>query len=190
MMWLLLSTGFVGGLTAVYWSRRLCHYFVTPFSISDFHSPKGGCTEAVVRELKSARRQILVQAYSFTSKPIADALVEARTRGVDVEIILDKSNQQETYTELAHLIDAGMAPHIDAQHAIAHNKIMIVDRRTLITGSFNFTHHAESENAENLLIIKGNPDLLKSYYASFQTHKAHSQAPALKAPQTTQRKAA
>jgi phosphatidylserine/phosphatidylglycerophosphate/cardiolipin synthase-like enzyme len=180
MMWLLISTGFVGGLTAVYWARRLYHYFVTPFTIQDFHSPKGGCTEAVVRELKLARRQILVQAYSFTSKPIADALIEARTRGVDVEIILDKSNQQETYTELAHLIDAGMAPHIDAQHAIAHNKIMIVDRRTLITGSFNFTHQAEIENAENLLIIKGNPGLVHSYYENFQAHKSHSQPPVAK----------
>jgi phosphatidylserine/phosphatidylglycerophosphate/cardiolipin synthase-like enzyme len=190
MVWLLLATGFMGGLTAVHWARRIHHWFAAPFSAAVFHSPKGGCTDAAVRELKQARREILIQAYSFTSKPIADALIEAKTRGVHVEIILDKSNQQETYTELGYLLDHGLAPHIDAQHAIAHNKIMIVDRKTVITGSFNFTHQAEVENAENMLIIKGNPDLLKSYYASFQTHKAHSQAPALKAPQTTQRKAA
>jgi phosphatidylserine/phosphatidylglycerophosphate/cardiolipin synthase-like enzyme len=180
MVWLLLTTGFLGGLTAVYWFRRFYHVFFTPFSATAYHSPKGGCTEAVVRELNAARREILVQAYSFTSKPIADALIAARGRGVQVDIILDKSNQQETYTELAYLIDQGLAPHIDAQHAIAHNKVMIIDERVLITGSFNFTHQAEVENAENLLIVRGNPELLKSYHSDFQTHKAHSQPPGQK----------
>jgi phosphatidylserine/phosphatidylglycerophosphate/cardiolipin synthase-like enzyme len=125
---------------------------------------------------------VLVQAYSFTSKPIADALIEAKGRGVHIEIILDRSNEQETYTELSHLIDHGLAPHIDSQHAIAHNKIMIIDRRVLITGSFNFTHQAEVENAENMLIIKGHPELLKSYRENFADHKAHSQAPGSSKP--------
>jgi phosphatidylserine/phosphatidylglycerophosphate/cardiolipin synthase-like enzyme len=52
-----------------------------------------------------------------------------------VDILLDRSNEQEAYTELGHLLEQGMRPHIDAQHAIAHNKIMIIDRRVLITGS-------------------------------------------------------
>jgi phosphatidylserine/phosphatidylglycerophosphate/cardiolipin synthase-like enzyme len=191
MTWLLLITGFMGGLTTVHWARRIHRWFVTPFSATVYHSPKGGCTDALVRELARARREILIQAYSFTSKPIAQALIDAKGRGVHVEILLDKSNQQETYTELGYLTDHGLGPHIDAQHAIAHNKIMIIDRRVLITGSFNFTHQAESENAENLLIIRGNPELLKSYYASFQAHKAHCQAPVIKAPvPTAQRKAA
>jgi phosphatidylserine/phosphatidylglycerophosphate/cardiolipin synthase-like enzyme len=190
MTWLLLATGFMGGLTAVYWARRAYHWLATPFSVVDFHSPKGGCTEAVVRAIERARREVLMQAYSFTSKPIADALIAAKGRGIHVEILLDKSNQQETYTELGHMLEQGLAPHIDAQHAIAHNKIMIIDRKTLITGSFNFTHQAEAENAENLLIIRGNSQLLKSYYDNFLAHKAHSQAPALKAPQPAHKRAA
>jgi phosphatidylserine/phosphatidylglycerophosphate/cardiolipin synthase-like enzyme len=190
MLWLLVATGFSGGLTFVFLLRRLHAWIVTPLTIADYHSPKGGCTDAVVRELKKARREILVQAYSFTSKPIAQALVDAKSRGVHIEILLDKSNEQETYTELGHLIQQGLVPHIDAHHAIAHNKIIIVDKRTLITGSFNFTHQAETENAENLLIIKGNASLLKSYCDNFKTHKAHSQAPSGKAAPAPQRHAA
>ncbi|HZU39000.1 MAG TPA: phospholipase D family protein [Gemmataceae bacterium] len=185
MMWLLLATGFTGGLTFVFYARWLWHRLVTPPSVEVFHSPKGGCTEAIVRELRRARREVLIQAYSFTSKPIADALVEARGRGVHVEILLDRSNEQETYTELGYLMDKGVAPLIDAQHAIAHNKIMILDRRTIITGSFNFTHQAEVENAENLLIIKGHHALAKAYREHFQTHKSHSQAPGAAKPQPT-----
>ena len=89
MMWLLLATGFTGALTLAFVLRRIHCWLVTPPSIEAFHSPKGGCTEAVVRELKHARREILVQAYSFTSKVIAQALVDAKLRGVHVEIILD-----------------------------------------------------------------------------------------------------
>ncbi|HEV3257523.1 MAG TPA: phospholipase D family protein [Gemmataceae bacterium] len=190
MMWLLLATGFTGGLTVVFYMRRLYYWFVTPPSIDVFYSPKGGCTEAVVRELGRARREVLIQAYSFTSKPIADALVQAKTRGVTIEILLDRSNEQETYTELGHLIDKGITPLIDAQHAIAHNKVMIIDKRTLITGSFNFTHQAEAENAENLLIIKGHRALVHSYHDYFASHKSHCQAPGGKASTAHRRAAA
>jgi phosphatidylserine/phosphatidylglycerophosphate/cardiolipin synthase-like enzyme len=180
MTWLLVATGFTGGLTFVFLLRRAHRWLVTPFGISVYHSPKGGCTDAIVAELKKARREILVQAYSFTSKPIAQALLDAKSRGVHIDLVLDRSNEQETYTELGHLIQQGLVPHIDAQHAIAHNKIIIIDRRTLLTGSFNFTHQAEVENAENLLIIRGNSELLRSYCDNFRTHKAHSQAPSAK----------
>jgi phosphatidylserine/phosphatidylglycerophosphate/cardiolipin synthase-like enzyme len=179
-MWLLLATGFTGALTLVFLVRQVYFRLVTPPSVAVCFSPKGGCTEAVVRELQHARREILVLAYSFTSKPIAQALIEAKKRGVHVEMLLDRSNEQETSSELGPLLEQGVAPLIDAQHAIAHNKVMIIDHRTLITGSFNFTHQAEAENAENLLLIKGHPQLVNAYRENFTTHKSHCQ-PAAKA---------
>jgi phosphatidylserine/phosphatidylglycerophosphate/cardiolipin synthase-like enzyme len=95
MMWVLLATGFTGALTFVFLLRLLHRRFALTPAVAVFYSPKGGCTEAVVRELKAARREILVQAYSFSSKPIAQALVEAKTRGLKVEVLLDRSNEQE-----------------------------------------------------------------------------------------------
>lgn len=174
--WLLLATGVTGGWTFIYLVKWVMRLFVPPQSISLYHSPKGGCTDAILKELRKARKEILVQAYSFTSKPIAEVLVEAKKRGVHIEILLDRSNEQETYSELGFLAEHGLLPKIDAEHAIAHNKIMLIDSRTIITGSFNFTHQAEAENAENLLIIKGHGELARSYRESFQKHKAHSQA--------------
>jgi phosphatidylserine/phosphatidylglycerophosphate/cardiolipin synthase-like enzyme len=174
--WLILATGFSGALTLVYLARLAYQRLFTPPSADAHFSPKGNCTEIVVRELKQARHEVLVLAYSFTSRPISEALIEAKLRGVHVDIVLDKSNEHEEHTDLHFLLEQGLPPLIDAEHAIAHNKVMIVDQRTLITGSFNFTNQAEHENAENLLVLKGHPDLVHLYRQNFQTHKSHARA--------------
>lgn len=181
MTWLLLATGFTGALTLVFLARALHRRLATPPSVAVFYSPKGGCTDAVVRELKGARREVLVQAYSFSSKPIAQALVDAKLRGLKVEILLDRSNEQEAYSDLTFFTGQGLTPLIDAEHAIAHNKVMVLDGATVITGSFNFTHQAEAENAENVLVIKGHGELAQAYRQNFEAHKAHCKAPAARA---------
>jgi len=137
-------------------------------------SPKGGCTEFIVKEINAAKSEILVQAYSFTSAPIAKALTDAFKRGVKVEAILDKSQRREKYTAATFLVNTGIPTFIDDKHAIAHNKIMIIDKETVITGSFNFTKSAEEKNAENLLIIR-NKDLAKIYMENWEKHKEHSE---------------
>ena len=177
MTWLLIATGFTGAYTLLFLARLAYHRFATPPAVTVHFSPKGGCTEAVVRELGTARHEVLVLAYSFTSKEIAQALVDAKLRGVHVDIVLDHSNEKEEHTDLHFFLEQGLAPVIDPSHAIAHNKVMVIDGRTLITGSFNFTHQAEAENAENLLIFKGHPDLARSYRQNFLAHKDHSRAP-------------
>ena len=120
-----------------------------------YFSPHGGCTDAIIRELNKAKSTILIQAYSFTSAPIAKALLNAHKRGVKVEVILDKSQRTQKYSSATFLYNPGIPVKIDAQHAIAHNKVMIIDGETVITGSFNFTKAAEENNAENLLVIHG-----------------------------------
>src|SRR5262249_6089576 len=112
-----------------------------------YFSPRGGCTEAVVDALNHATNSVIVQAYSFTSAPIAKAVVEAHHRHVRVTVILDKSQRTEKYSSADFLNNAGVPTFIDAKHAIAHNKIMIIDSYLVLTGSFNFTAAAEEHNA-------------------------------------------
>jgi phosphatidylserine/phosphatidylglycerophosphate/cardiolipin synthase-like enzyme len=138
-----------------------------------FFSPRGGCTEAVVDVLDRATNSVLVQAYSFTSAPIARAIVDAQRRHVQVAVILDKSQRSEKYSSADFLRNSGVATFIDATHAIAHNKVMVIDGATVITGSFNFTKAAEENNAENLLIIN-DPVLAAKYVANWKTHLSHS----------------
>jgi phosphatidylserine/phosphatidylglycerophosphate/cardiolipin synthase-like enzyme len=141
--------------------------------IAVYFSPHGGCTEAVVKQLDAARSSVQVQAYSFTSKDIAKALVDAHKRGVRVEVILDRSVEKEGYTEADFLLHAGVPVKVDALHAIAHNKIMVIDGATVITGSFNFTNQAEKSNAENLLVIHDR-ELAAKYADNWRLHAGHS----------------
>ena len=147
---------------------------VSPDQIQAYFSPKGGCTAAIIEEIRGAKQFILLQAYSFTSAPIAGALVEAFRSGIRVEAVLDKSNKSANYSEATFLKNARVPTWIDGKHAIAHNKIIIIDGSTVITGSFNFTKAGEESNAENLLIIKS-PELAARYIANFQAHKAHAE---------------
>lgn len=142
-------------------------------AIDVLFSPKGGCTDRIVRELNAAKKSVRVQAYSFTSAAIAKAIVDARRRGVAVDVILDASQASEQYSSSRFLTNAKVSTLIDREHAIAHNKVMIIDDRIIITGSFNFTKAAEEKNAENLLVIDS-PSLAAKYNANFMAHRKHS----------------
>lgn len=146
-----------------------------PMSTAVYFSPNGGSTEAIIREINRAQHRIWVQAYSFTSAPIAEALIAAHKRGVEVLAVVDKSNQTDKYTVATFLNDSGIKTLIDDQHAIAHNKVMMIDNTTLITGSFNFTKAAEEHNAENLLVLNDVPDLAGAYADNIVAHMQHSQ---------------
>jgi phosphatidylserine/phosphatidylglycerophosphate/cardiolipin synthase-like enzyme len=135
--------------------------------ISVYFSPNGGATTAIVQEINQAKKQILVQAYSFTSAPIAAALIAAKKRGIDVEAILDKSNVTRSYSATTFLQNGGIPVFIDGGVSIAHSKIMIIDNFEVITGSFNFTKAAEYKNAENVLIIRNNPTLTAKFVGNF-----------------------
>jgi phosphatidylserine/phosphatidylglycerophosphate/cardiolipin synthase-like enzyme len=131
--------------------------------------PGQDCTGLIVEDIGHARRQIRVQAYSFTSVPIAEALIEAARRGIDVKTILDKSHRSERHTAATLLANAGIPVAIDDHVAIAHNKVIIIDGDTVITGSFNFTKAAQDLNAENILVIHGDRGLAKLYIANWQS---------------------
>ena len=145
-----------------------------PQGVQVYFSPRGGATDAAVNALDHATNTVLVQAYSFTSAPIAQALVEAHRRGVKVQVILDHSQRTEKYSEADFLRNNGIPTLIDAQHAIAHNKVIIIDAYLVLSGSFNFTRAAEEHNAENLLVINDSI-LAEQYITNWQAHEQHSE---------------
>lgn len=140
---------------------------------SVYFSPRGGAQDALVHAIDNAQESIYVQAYSFTSEPIVTALIQAHQRGVHVEVILDKSQRNDKRSGTAAVREAGIHTLIDSKHAIAHNKIMVIDQDTVVTGSFNFTKSAEEKNAENLLVIRS-PELAGYYMENWKTHREHS----------------
>lgn len=138
-----------------------------------YFSPHCGCTEAIVTAVGQAQTSFHVQAYSFSAYPITMAIIAAQVRGVKVEVILDRSQLTEKRSTLSALLAARVPIRIDAAHQIAHNKVIIIDGETVITGSFNFSRSAVEHNAENLLVVRDKA-LADRYEANFQTHLGHS----------------
>ena len=117
-------------------------------------SPGGNCTRFVVENIARAQKTILVQAYCFTSRDIAEALIEAHQRGVNVKMLVDRSQVANKHNQVRHVMEKGISVAVDKVPGIAHNKVMIIDDNFVLTGSFNWSQAAETRNAENLLLIK------------------------------------
>ena len=143
----------------------------TPIEV--FFSPKGGCTDAILKEIKAAKNTVLVQAYWFTSNPISKALVEAHKRGVKVEVILDRSRTEIDNDQAEFIVQNDVPTFIDDKHTTAHSKVIIIDGQVVITGSFNFTAQAEEENVENLLVIR-DMAIADKFTANWKAHAEHS----------------
>lgn len=137
-------------------------------------TPGMNCTADIVQSIDSAVKNIWVQAYSFTSRPIGKALVNAKERGVNVKIIFDKTALDGKGGGAArYFARHGIPIWIDSQPTIAHNKVIVIDQTKVITGSFNFTRAAQQYNAENVLIID-DVGLAQKYLHNWQLRQKSS----------------
>ena len=134
---------------------------------------------AIVTSIAGARHNIFVQAYAFTSRTIAQALVEAQRRGVEVEVLADgEMNRRAEGNSIPTLLAAGIPVAYETRYNAAHNKVILVDpdspRCAVVTGSYNFTWSAQARNAENLLILRGNRPLARLYLENWRRHRAEA----------------
>ena len=152
-------------------------------TIEPIFTPGGDAEGAILRALMDAKHSIRVQAYLLTSRSVAYGLTEAKRRGVDVEVLADREMVKKGEHSLIPILAAnGIPVWLEVRYAIAHNKIIIIDgdeavngpTTLVITGSFNFTHSAQIHNAENLLILRGNLPLVRSYMDNWQRHRAEA----------------
>ena len=134
--------------------------------ISVCFTPGQNCTSLIERSIMEARKSVLMHAYSFTSQPIANALIRAKEKGVEVVILVDKSQVKDKHTKVWHLKAAGIKVLVDVLPGIAHNKVLIIDDERVITGSFNWTNAAQFRNAENVLMI-GDPKTVEFYKSNW-----------------------
>lgn len=134
------------------------------------------CERSLIEKINSTRRSLLIQGYFFTSQPIAAAVRDAKKRGVDVRVLLDKENLTTKYSSAVYFSRLGIPVMIDNRPKIAHNKVMIFDMNSIFTGSFNFTKAAEHDNAENGIIITGDLVLAKQYEENWMA-RAHVSSP-------------
>jgi phosphatidylserine/phosphatidylglycerophosphate/cardiolipin synthase-like enzyme len=138
-------------------------------------SPWDDAEAMIVEAIRDAKQQILVQAFSFTSRTLARALIAARTRGVDVRVLADR---EQTFSgeasRIPELAQSGIPVALDVRYQSAHNKVMVIDAGTddaaVVTGSYNWTYAAQYKNAENVLILRGNAGIVNAYAANWRRH--------------------
>lgn len=133
-------------------------------------SPHGSIAPRVATEILTAKTAVRIMAYTFTDKVICYAICEKANISTfiqDAKASLGKGSLAST------LYKNKVNCYLDHIHVIAHNKVIIIDERLLITGSYNFTNAAENVNAENLLIID-DPVVIAQYISNFNLHLSHS----------------
>lgn len=165
-----------GAAAAALWAACLCSPAATAQNrIEARFSPVDDVAGLIVGHVDGARSVVRMQAYLFTDRRIAKALLAARRRGVAVEIVGDA--QQAANGGLPHLKAlerAGARVWLDGEHAAAHDKVIVVDDAVVLTGSYNFTAAAQSKNAENVVALSGDAALAARFVQNFAFHRAHS----------------
>ena len=130
-------------------------------------SPENDVDEAIISQINQAQGSIYFMIFSFTHDGIGNAMIEKYKVGVDVKGVFEKRGSETNYAEYTKMRDIGIPVKQDTNKWILHHKVIIIDQNTVITGSFNFSKNATKTNEENVLIIKGNPNIAKSYLAEF-----------------------
>ena len=166
-----LLIGLVGFVGSFAWAQSTTEGMAAEV-LGVYFTPPANAAAAIVNAIDASKREVLVQAYGFTHNAIAQALVRAHQRGVVVRVLLDQKSQSSNRYVMDVLTDAQIELRQDGNHAIAHNKVMVIDQAIVITGSFNFTNSAATRNAENFLVLKS-ADLAEKYRLQWQNHWAH-----------------
>ena len=131
-------------------------------------SPKGRSLNIILDGIRKAEESILVAAYSFTSKPVSTALLEAHKRGVAVQVIADAKSSASQYSAVTFLANQGVPVRANDRYAIFHHKFMVFDDRHVQTGSFNYSAAAVDRNAENVLFLRNVPEIANIYAAEWR----------------------
>lgn len=138
-------------------------------------SPADDPEAVLVSVVDAAHASVHVQAYVFTSKPIARALLRAHQRGVAVSVLADAVMNARGGGAIAELLEGGVALAFETRYAAAHNKLVIVDATgpacAVVTGSYNFTWSARNRNAENLIVLRDNCPLARAYLENWSRHR-------------------
>jgi len=140
-------------------------------------SPQGKCSSYILREIDQAKKELLVAVYAFTNDELAGALVQAKKRGVAIQVVLDREFDARTENSKGKFFETNKIPlrrlsgaksqSQERDAGLMHQKFAVIDRKTVLTGSYNWTHSAEKANDENLLLFREAGPLADEYRQAF-----------------------
>jgi phosphatidylserine/phosphatidylglycerophosphate/cardiolipin synthase-like enzyme len=140
-------------------------------------SPQGRCSAHILREIDLAKKELLIAVYAFTSSDLANAVIQAKRRGVSIRVVVDREfdraneNSKARFLEMQEVpikrVSGSQMTLPDKEPGLMHQKFAIIDRRLVFTGSYNWTHSAENRNDENLLMFRNAAPLAEEYRRTF-----------------------
>ena len=135
--------------------------------IFTYFAPENDTISPLLSEIQSAKASIHFMAFAFTHNTLGDAMRRQFKAGIAVQGVFEERQISE-YSEYEPMIAAGLPVIQDRTRGMMHHKVIVIDEETVITGSYNFSKNAETNNSENLLIIKGNRDIARAYLDEFE----------------------
>ena len=136
--------------------------------ISTYFSPKNDTISPLLKEIQSAKTSIHFMAFSFTHDALGEAMRDRFESGIDVQGVFEERQVDDRYSEYNAMKNAGIPVILDENRGAMHHKVIVIDGKTVITGSYNFSKNAETRNNENLLIIKDNREIAAAYLGEFE----------------------
>ncbi|MEY0016475.1 phospholipase D family protein [Providencia rettgeri] len=142
-------------------------------------SPEGSAQKAIINAIRSAKSELRLAAYSFTSRDIVKELVAAKKRGIDVKIVVDeKGNKSKHSISAMNTVRLAKIPiRTNGRYAIMHDKFIVVDRQTVETGSFNYSDSANKRNSENAIVLYNLPEVAEVYLEHWECRWAGGTEP-------------
>lgn len=121
----------------------------------------------IIKNIDDSKEFINIAMYTFTDREIAQAIIRAKDRGVDIKIYLDRSQVNAKYSKSRYFVNNAIEGiKISSNNYIMHNKFAVIDNKIVITGSYNWTASAGERNDENLLIID-DKNIIEKYQNQF-----------------------
>jgi phosphatidylserine/phosphatidylglycerophosphate/cardiolipin synthase-like enzyme len=146
-------------------------------AVENYFAPEDKVADKILPRLKQAARTIDFIAFSFTDDDLGQAVLDRAKAGVKVRGVFEKTGSETQFSEFGKMQKAGLDVWQDGNAYLMHHKVFIVDSKTVILGSFNFSQNAEEENDENLLIVD-DVSLAQQFQAEFG--RVYDQARAVK----------
>ncbi len=132
-----------------------------------YFSPDDGVLQRLLSLVAAAEESIEFLAFTFTSDPLAEALIARSAEGVRVRGVMERDQVNNSGGEFGNLVLAGLDLRIDANRNKMHHKVILIDGEIVVTGSYNFSRNAEEKNDENVLILHSD-EITQQYLLEFE----------------------
>ncbi|MEA1979084.1 MAG: phospholipase D-like domain-containing protein [Chloroflexota bacterium] len=132
-----------------------------------YFSPDDHVLQRLLSLLTAAEESIEFLAFSFTSDPLAEALIARGADGVRVRGVMERDQVNNSGGEFGNLVLAGLDLRLDANQNKMHHKVILIDGEIVVTGSYNFSRNAEEKNDENVLIFHS-VEIAQQYLLEFE----------------------